>query len=565
MTWQPGRWNSGVTELHSRRAFIDLSVASIVAATTGSIAVALPPPAAPARNLEALSHFTSVKDFGAAGDGVADDSIAVQRAYDNLKQTGGTLFFPRGTYRLTLQLTSRNVHLMGEGRGATLLQAKDANATIIRALYREGSWDAVTISDMSLSGVGTNEGNAFVAGADDYGRHDEYTGGTFFSRVQFTNFDKCISRPYGSIGLWIDGCQFGRANFHIWSKGVTQGSGRDLMHAGCVIVSRCHMDYFLKAMFYIDSRDGDCGQIVFSDNIFETGPGFVAYFRSLNSSGGVPGIVFRSNWNENTSTAKNLVIEGKEHAEARFLYAENVASAIRFEDTPLGACELIGSALQTDNCNLQNLTVLKADPASTAVHTMARMFTGTSPAHVSTIAHPPNAEGLRTPWFRMAMPLSRASIHGGKVALRFNGQQPVTLLQDQPEKSVPQVGLNPLGYSHAQRISVRGPHNIPFAQMATLKGSGWLLTTYFYRLLSGSPVEISITGTKGISGVGELASREWEMLANISKYSCDKDENVTIYHRSRDGSGLLLAGVAMITFEKLQDAVDFLNAKILPV
>lgn len=554
-----------MTELYSRRAFVDISAASLIGVATGPLAAASPSSTVPERNSASLLNFTSVKDFGAVGDGVADDSLAVQRAYDTLQRTGGTLFFPRGKYRLSLKLTSRNVHIMGEGRGATVLQAKDANSTVIRALYREGSWDAVTISDMSLSGAGANEGNGFVAGEDDYGRHDEYTGGTFFSRVQFTNFNKCISRPYGSIGLWIDGCQFGRANFHIWSKGSAQGPDRDMMHAGCVIVSRCHMDYFLKAMFYIDSRDGDCGQIVFSDNIFEGGPGFVAYFRSLNSSGGVPGIVFRSNWNENTATAKDLVIEGREHAEARFLYAENVASAIRFEDTPLGTCELIGSAIQTDNCNLQNLTTLIADAGSTATHTTARMFTGTSPAHVVTIAHPPNTEGLRTPWFRMSLPMIRASIRSGKVEMRLDGQQPVTLLQDQPARSVTQAGLNPFGNGLTQRISINTSQNISFAETATLQGSGWLLTTYFYKLLSGSPVEVTITGTKGISGVGEMASREWEMLANISKFVCGREESVTVYHRSKDISSILLAGVTMIAFEKLQDAIDFLNAKILPI
>lgn len=543
---------------------MDLSAASFIGVAAKPLNAAPRPPGAPLPNLTSLTNFTSVKDFGAVGDGLVDDSRAIQDAYDTLTRTGGTLVFPKGKYRVSLKLTSRNVHILGEGRGATMLQARDANSTILRALYREGSWDAVTISDIGLSGVGSNEGNGFVAGGDEYERHDEYTGGTFFSRVQFTNFDKCISRPYGSIGLWIDGCQFGRANFHIWSKGSSQGPDRDMMHAGCVIVSRCHMDYFLKAMFYIDSREGDCGQVVFDYNIFEAGPGFVAYFRSLNSSGGVPGIVFRSNWNENTATAKDLVIEGRAHAESRFLYAENVASAIRFEDTPLGTCELIGSALQTDNCNLQNLTMLKADAASTSFHTMARMFSGTSPAHVSTIAHPPNAEGLRTPWFRMPLPLMRASSQGGKVVMLYDGQQPATLLQDRPVKSVTQVAGNPFGDGNAQRISVARSQNTPFAQTATLKGSGWLLTTYFYKLLSGSPVRLTITGTKGISGVGVMASLEWEMLANISKFVCDKEEDVTAYHRSDDGSNLLVAGVVMIAFDKLQDAVDFLNAKILP-
>ncbi len=164
---------------------------------------------------------------------------------------------------------------------------------------------------------------------DSYHPLDEYTGSTFFSRVQFANFDKCLARPFGSIGLWVDGCQFGAANYHIWSRSVLKGASRDAMHAGCLFVSRCLMDYFDKAMLYLDSQGIDGGQIVFENNIFESGSGFVVYIRNFHSSGGVPGMLFRSNWNENTGHATNLVIEGKEHRKARFLFAVNATSAIR--------------------------------------------------------------------------------------------------------------------------------------------------------------------------------------------------------------------------------------------
>ena len=46
-------------------------------------------------------HFISVKDFGAVGDGTTDDAGAIQDALDSLRQTGGIIFFPKGTYLIT--------------------------------------------------------------------------------------------------------------------------------------------------------------------------------------------------------------------------------------------------------------------------------------------------------------------------------------------------------------------------------------------------------------------------------------------------------------------------------
>ena len=52
----------------------------------------------------------SVKDFGAKGDGVSDDTSALQAALTYLQTSGGSLFFPVGVYRTsaTLTLTSAN-------------------------------------------------------------------------------------------------------------------------------------------------------------------------------------------------------------------------------------------------------------------------------------------------------------------------------------------------------------------------------------------------------------------------------------------------------------------------
>lgn len=52
--------------------------------------------------------FFNVKDYGAVGDGIADDTIAIQNAI-NAALNGGTLYFPHGTY-----ITTQPLNLSGK-------------------------------------------------------------------------------------------------------------------------------------------------------------------------------------------------------------------------------------------------------------------------------------------------------------------------------------------------------------------------------------------------------------------------------------------------------------------
>jgi len=70
-------------------------------------------------NVEAkLAQYVSVKDFGAVGDGVTDDTAAIQAAVD----TGGTIYFPNGTYEITHVDLSSNTYLVGESWDAIIHQ-----------------------------------------------------------------------------------------------------------------------------------------------------------------------------------------------------------------------------------------------------------------------------------------------------------------------------------------------------------------------------------------------------------------------------------------------------------
>ena len=85
-----------------------------------------------------LAHI-NVMDYGATGDGSADDTAAIQAALDaaaalgsNSGGTGGargvTVYFPRGTYRITAALdpiTKDNIYLVGDSPASAQLTLPD--------------------------------------------------------------------------------------------------------------------------------------------------------------------------------------------------------------------------------------------------------------------------------------------------------------------------------------------------------------------------------------------------------------------------------------------------------
>lgn len=95
-----------------------------------------------------LLNHVNVMAFGAAGDGVTDDSAAIQATLDYLKDSGGTVFFPAGTYLLKNHVMFySNQHLFFE-KGAVLKQGAAINALMIGAGHTgitgyEGTHDVV--------------------------------------------------------------------------------------------------------------------------------------------------------------------------------------------------------------------------------------------------------------------------------------------------------------------------------------------------------------------------------------------------------------------------------------
>ncbi len=109
-----------------------------------------------ARSVQAkLRESMSVKDFGAVGDGVADDTAEIQAAIDALS-SGGTVVFPRGSYLISAEIVVGSGVTLDFER-ATLTTTNDI--TMLRFGSAAAGTDAYSHGgirgDLSIVGAGT--------------------------------------------------------------------------------------------------------------------------------------------------------------------------------------------------------------------------------------------------------------------------------------------------------------------------------------------------------------------------------------------------------------------------
>lgn len=110
-----------------------------------------------------LDDFASVRDFGATGDGITDDTAAINRALFQLfcretnSQIRRSLFFPAGTYKISESLLIPTyAKLVGEGADSTTIQL------VARGDDTFADYVAQTTDSLQQTGIniGTNSATA---------------------------------------------------------------------------------------------------------------------------------------------------------------------------------------------------------------------------------------------------------------------------------------------------------------------------------------------------------------------------------------------------------------------
>lgn len=98
----------------------------------------------------------NVRNYGAKGDGITNDTGAIQRANDAVANTGGTVHFPAGTYSAMGIKQDSNVHFLG-GAGATLRHRNGTTPTPIVTNRLPSTRGSITAGSRSLTVASANK------------------------------------------------------------------------------------------------------------------------------------------------------------------------------------------------------------------------------------------------------------------------------------------------------------------------------------------------------------------------------------------------------------------------
>jgi len=201
----------------------------------------------------------SVIDYGAVGDGVTNDSAAIQAAIDALPAAGGAVYFPGNkTYLLGttgLVITDPNVRLVGESRATNLsytgtdsaITVGDASASRVgffmehlavtgtvsgRAGLRLNRMQSCRLYDCNF--IGFSKVDASFPGE---GVFLDATGGTCYDNMFFgCIFDTChqgVTLGTNCRGNLFSGCEFQGCNLDATSKGVNLSNGTGNSFSSC--------------------------------------------------------------------------------------------------------------------------------------------------------------------------------------------------------------------------------------------------------------------------------------------------------------------------------------------
>lgn len=177
------------------------------------------------------TDLVSVLDFGAKGDGVTDDTAALQAAITALAN-GGTLHIPKGIYLTSqvLNLSGKKLHLVGDGINQTVIRASIAMSYLLAAVE---SSTAYSFNEFRVEGIQFDGNNLAQVGFNLAHRHYcTFKDCAFFNNTDFAhtaknswlnNYYNCV---FGAcpVGVFLQGSNHRNAFYSCsWIGNSTTG------------------------------------------------------------------------------------------------------------------------------------------------------------------------------------------------------------------------------------------------------------------------------------------------------------------------------------------------------
>lgn len=141
-------------------------------------------------NGQVISDISNVKDYGAIGNGIADDTTSIQNALSTLSESGGVVFFPKGTYKITANILFYSNQTLLFENGATILQGGNIDNLFMSYCANETT-EYNGVHDCLIFGA-TFDGGAYI------------TNNTLVGIIHCKNitFENCVFK--NAYGSWHD-------------------------------------------------------------------------------------------------------------------------------------------------------------------------------------------------------------------------------------------------------------------------------------------------------------------------------------------------------------------------
>ena len=162
-----------------------------------------------------MRDVVSVKDFGAVGDGVADDTAEIQAALT--AGAGRAVYFPGGTYLISATLTvPADTMVTGDGYGSVIFQnTREQN------VFELGN--NCTVQHLRLKGDGATSGGVSF----------QKNNGVYVASKRNIKVLNCFIHAFEYSGIYINDCEnieiWGN---YVWGNSYSSESGSDILLYG---------------------------------------------------------------------------------------------------------------------------------------------------------------------------------------------------------------------------------------------------------------------------------------------------------------------------------------------
>lgn len=201
-----------------------------------------------------FADIINVKDFGAKGDGVTDDTAALQAALDEQAITGAKIFVPAGQYNVQNLTYKSKLEIFGDGNPTSTIVFTGTSGALLSADTGVNPFGS-NISDISFSG---SLGTCFV------GRTDGSNRGITFENVYINGFTVGIQLS-DAFNNAIRDCKISGCGKGILYKSITWGATESVTGD---IIENCYFSGNTVAGLCVDSG-GAFNTITLINNIFE--------------------------------------------------------------------------------------------------------------------------------------------------------------------------------------------------------------------------------------------------------------------------------------------------------